>query len=384
MGLLERVKFFLPNKLSTSTVTTTRATFGAVAAYAVAINPLAGVLVLLGHGAWECAGLYMESIIDQQKQRIEHYNSAFSKLVQQAKELGAKCSEEDIKNARNIFFVHNLIEEVCYQALADIVKKLDIRGDKITKEQSDQILAYVKDIAHVELRKDGGYSKKGREMITQDQFSWVLKNVNTIIHDRDARLTDARYYSLTDLCTALDDHNNYVKNILFRSWLHCEPISCPTHLPMIKNLVHFNKNMSAQLGFNFAEALQRKKGYYDTYHPKLREIVCSTTGEKSALRFVNITEVRSAFDEHVDTLLKCDPDESFTQCLVGQCSFSKSDVEKLTQNRSVTCAPRHGFGFMDKTIPQPPLLKDGLTVGEFLEYYFPETRSQVTNLPFYS
>ncbi len=113
-----------------------------------------------------------------------------------------------------------------------------------------------------------------------------------------------------------------------------------------------------------------------------REIVCSTTGEKSALRFVNITEVRSAFSEYVDTLLRCDPNEPFTQCLIEECSFTKDNVEKLTRSRSVTCAPRHGFGFMDKTIPQPPLLKEELTVGEFLEYYFPETINQAKNLSF--
>lgn len=380
MGFFDGIKSFLPNNLSDNTVITTRATIGAVAAYAVAINPLAGVLVLLGHGAWEYAGLYMQSIIDQQQQRIDDYNSAFSKLVQQAKELGAPCSETDIEKAKNIFFVHNIIEEVCYQALADIVKQLDIRSDKITREQSDQILAYVKQIAHVELRKEGGYTKKGREMITDEQFSWVIKNVGTIIHDRDGRLTDARYYSLTDLCTALDDHNSYVKNILFSSWFHCQGMSCPTHLPMIKNVVHFNRNMSAQLGFNFEEALEKKKGYYDTHHPKLREVECSKTKEKSALKFVNITEVRAAFSDHVNTLLLCDPYKSFTQCLIEDCMFSKEEVEKLTQCRSVTCPPRYGFGLMDKTIPQPALLKDGLTVGEFLTHYFPETITQVQGL----
>lgn len=380
MGFFDGIKPFLPNNLSDSTVSTTRATIGAVAAYAVAINPLAGVLVLLGHGAWEYAGLYMQSIIDQQQHRIENYSLAFSKLVQQAKELGVESSETDIEKAKNIFLVHNIIEEVCYQALAEIVKKLNIRSDKITREQSDQILAYVKEVAHVELRKEGGYSQKGREMITPQQFDWVIKNVNTIIHDRDGRLTDARYYSLTDLCTALDDHNSYVKNILFSSWFHCRDMTCPTHLPMIKNIVHFNKNMSAQLGFNFEEALEKKKEYYDTHYPKLREVECSKTKEKSALKFVNITEVRAAFSEQVNNLLICDPDKPFTQCLIEDCAFSKEKVEQLTQCRSVTCAPRYGFGLMDKTIPQPPLLQKGLTVGEFLTHYFPEMIEQVQSL----
>ncbi len=380
MSFFEGIKYFLPSNLSSSTVSATRATFGAVAAYAVAINPLAGVLVLLGHGAWEYADLYMQSIIDQQQLRIDSYNAAFSKLVDQAMHLGARCTEKDIQNAKNIFFMHNLIEEICYKAFAEIVTELDIRGDKITEEQSARILSYVKEAAHVELRKEGGYTKKGREIITPDQFSGVLKNVTTIIHDRDARLTDARYYSLTDLCTALDDHNNYVKNVLFRSWFHCEDMFCATHLRMIKNIVNFNKNISARVGFNFEEALREKKGYYDNYHPKLREVICPKTGEKSALRFVNITEVKAKFSKHISELLKCDFDMPLTQCLIEYCSFTHTDVERLTAGRSVSCAPRFGFGIMDKTIPQPPLLKEGYTVGEFLEYYFPESIPQDESL----
>ena len=45
------------------------------------------------------------------------YNDAFLKLVECTKELDTPCSEDEILKARNEFFVHNLIEEICYSAL---------------------------------------------------------------------------------------------------------------------------------------------------------------------------------------------------------------------------------------------------------------------------
>ncbi|MDR3442260.1 MAG: hypothetical protein P4L65_04520 [Legionella sp.] len=372
MRFFEHIQDHLPNKLTSSTNHYVRASFGAVAAYSLALNPIAGALVLLSHGAWECAGLYMQTSIDQQQLRIDTYNKAFSKLLQQAKVLGSSCTNIDIQKAKNIFFVHNLIEEICYKALADSVTVLNIRGNAITEEQSGEILAYVKNITHIELRKEGGYSKKGREMISEGQFSFVLKNVSTIIHDRDTRLTDARYATLTDLCIALDDHNSYVKKILLNSWLDCKTLCTDTHLPMIKSLVHFNQKMSTQLGFDFEETLQESKQSYDRLYPNIREVKCPKTGETSAVRFVNVTEVKAKFMEHVEQIQQYDPDRLFTDCLVDYCSFTDEQVKELSATRSVSCTAR-APGIK---IKQPPLLSNKLTVGEFLSCYFPEVEKQ--------
>ncbi|GGI92487.1 hypothetical protein [Legionella impletisoli] len=367
------IKRYMPSRLTPNTALYTRASFGAMAAYAATVNPIMGALVLLGHGAWECASLLLQSGIDAQQQRIERYNEAFLKLSARAKTLGSECSQEEIEKAKNIFFVHNLIEEICYQALADIVVQLGICKDEITEEQSNLILAHVKEAAHIELRKEGGYSKKGREMITAEQFNGVIRNITTIIHDRDGRLTDARYSTLTDLCIALDDHNTYVKSVLFRSWLRCEALSANTHLAMIKDIVHFNSQISQQVGFNFERKLAERKQYYSIHHHNIREVVCPKTGEKSALRFVHVTEVRAQFQPYVAELKRFAPDRPFQACLIEACGFSQEQIATLSSARKVSCPARFGFASSSKTISQPPLiLCESLTVGEFLSRYFPE------------
>lgn len=149
---------------------------------------------------------------------METYQEAFEVLELEARRQGHTCTPQEISNVKQIFFVHNLIEEVGYKAFYEIVQRLGITNDQITEEQSETIIAYVKKQAHVELRKPGGYSHSGRDMITAEQFSKVIASLSTIIHDRDERLTHARYRSLADLVTAFDDHNSYIKQLLFRSW----------------------------------------------------------------------------------------------------------------------------------------------------------------------
>lgn len=61
---------YLPDSLTPSTAFYTRASFGTLAAYSAAFNPIIGIMVLLAHGAWECAGFAMNSVIDLQQQRI--------------------------------------------------------------------------------------------------------------------------------------------------------------------------------------------------------------------------------------------------------------------------------------------------------------------------
>ncbi|KTD60988.1 hypothetical protein [Legionella spiritensis] len=374
MKFLENLEDYLPQNLSSETLYYVRATFGAMAAYStVAINPVAGALVLLGHGVWEYAGLYMRPDITEQEKRVTCYNQAFEKLRAKAEHSGSECSKTEIENAKNIFFVHNLIEEVCYKALIEIVEELDIRGDTITEKQSGIILAHLKKIAHVELRKPDGYTNKGRQMITEEQFSKVLANINTIIHDRDGRLTDARYRSLTDLCVALDDHNSYVKNILFNSWFRCDDMHCSTHLDMIKGVVDFDKRMAAQTGFDFARALQEKKDYYDTYHGSIRQIESPETGKKTASEFVNVARVRGLFtNEIIKPLLEVERDTPLTTWLEESRLFGGSEIKTLTKSRRVSCAPR-----FHKKIDQDPLLDETLTVGQFLNKYFPEMTNDV-------
>lgn len=346
-----------------------RATFGAMAAYAFTVSPAAGALVLLGHAVYEYAELYLKSGISEQAPRVQQYTDAFNSLQRQAQGLQSRCGQNEIENARRIFFVHNLIEEVCYKAFAEIVAELGITGDAITEEQSGQILAYVKKQAHVELRKDGGYSKTGRQMITDAQFSLVIANIATIVHDRDGRLTDARYTSLTDLCVALDDHNGFIKNLLFKSWFLCGRMHSDTHLPMIKRLVLFNERMSRQVGFDFSEAVKAKQDYFDRYHPRIREIQCPRTGRYSAEDFVNLCEVRGIFSKRgvLANLQRCAPYSLLVTALQSMPQFTQVEIARMVTPRRLSCAAR-----FHKPIEQPRLLDPTLTVVQFLRKYFPE------------
>ena len=382
-------KNYLPQSISSENQTYVRATFGLLAAVTTAINPLVGALVLVSHGTWELAGFFTEQ--EQQKQQVQDinhpkiskqerreqkYTGAFNKLLFIAQELGTQCSPQEIENAKKIFFVHNLIEEVCYKSFATIVKELGITDDEITEQQSGQILAYIKKMAHVELRKPGGYSLTGRNMITPEQFSQVISNVATIIHDRDTRLTDARYYSLTDLCVALDDHNSYVKNILFRSWFKCGQMTCDSHLTMIKDIVGFNGRISDQLGFDFEHALTIKKEYYNTFHTGIRTIENPVTGECSALKFTNLTEVRAKFKPFVDKLLDSAPNSRLIAELRINRLLENEEINALIGKRCYSCAPR-----FHQPITQNALLEPTITVGEFLNHYFPELQVQNTLTP---
>lgn len=384
------MKFFripgthLPQNFSSESINYIRASFGLVAAVTTTINPIVGALIITSQVAWEVAGLLAQTeaptpnpvqsaqpvgipTATQEERRHQAYSDAFIKLLAKARDAGSQCSPEEVENSRRIFFIHNLIEEVCYKAFAEKVAELGIKGDKITLEQSDQILAYIKKIAHVELRKPGGYSLSGRTMITSEQFSQVLANVASIVHDRDVRLTDARYFSLADLCVALDDHNSYVKNTLFSSWFKCpKKMSCDTHLDIIKNQVEFNTKMSNQLNLDFENAVLARKKYYDTHHPGIR-VVKSEAGELSADKFTNLTEVRAKFESVIATLSVTKADIHLISYLKSNKVFAERDIDALFKERCYSCSPR-----FHAQITQRPLLAPAITVGDFLQEYFPE------------
>ena len=355
-------------RFSAETSNYVRGTFGAMAAFGFSINPFAGIFVLASHAVWELYGLMITPEVSQQEQRLTFYNNAYKQLVTKALQLDTPCSKDEIQNVKNIFFVHNLIEESCYKAFAEKVAELNITSDVITEDQAGQILAHIKKQAHVELRKEGGYSRAGRSMITDDQFELVLRNIATVIHDRDSRLTDARYSTLTDLCIALDDHNNYIKNLLFKSWFRCSDMYCDSHLTMIKEIVQFNQNMSEQLGFNFKEALTSKKQFYDKNYPNIRAIIHPESGQYTAESFVNLSEVRGKFTfDIIEGLKQSNPNDYLVDWLHLHASDISFGPEALFEPRLLKCQPR-----FHKVIDQPALLSSKMTIGQFLHDYFPE------------
>ena len=96
--------------------------------------------------------------------------------------------------------------------------------------------------------KKDGYIQS-RTKLPYEQVQEVIRNVGLIVHDRDTKLTDARYYTITDLTMALDDHNTMVKEILLKSWYKCPKFIDPhhTHLDEIKERAGFYATLNPQL-----------------------------------------------------------------------------------------------------------------------------------------
>jgi len=240
-------------------------------------------------------------------------------------------------------------------------------------------LAYIKKVAHVELYKIGpnGYGNRGK-ILDKSQFTILFQYIGKIVHDRDTKLTDARYTSMTDLLMAMDDHNNMVKEILFRSWYKNPGIVDPEHrhLGKIKASVGFYGKMNAQLGFNMETALAANKTFWNTYFPGKRD------GEKCSDEFLNILEVRHyAGGKHVELNQKPNGYEFAFAMSHGLQSATidsldvklktlipAEDLEFLTTPRTVANLVR-----CRNATPAPALVKNSdMTVREFFQQYFPE------------
>lgn len=82
-----------------------------------------------------------------------------SRAVVAALRQDSQCSGHELVGANEIKELHDVIEVIAYRSFAQAVKNLGITKDRITEEQSGKILAFVKEQAHVELYKEGGYWK---------------------------------------------------------------------------------------------------------------------------------------------------------------------------------------------------------------------------------
>ena len=301
---------------------------------------------------------------------------------------GTQCKKKELNKAEAILLIHNVIEEVAYRALANIVNTLGLDKDEISATQCGQILSHVKEQAHIELFKKGGYVTDRTKILTQSQFSGIMQNVGKIVHDRDTRLTDARYYTVTDLLMGLDDHNTMVKEILLRSWYKCPSIVDPdhSHLDNIKARVNFYPMTNKTLGFDLKTTLDSRKAFFDQYFPGIR-----SGGAETSEAFVNITEVREYFGGSswvkVDLAQK-DPVIEYTTQYGGYQALNigketldaklasildAGDMKALLSKRQVTNQVRK------KTTEACPLLKNkDITLRQFLTLYFPEIMEKIT------
>ncbi len=265
----------------------------------------------------------------------------------------SSCSKAEKLTADGIKEIHDLVEEVAYQAFAAKVTELGIKEDGITEEQSGQILCAIKSAAHKEMDKKDGYIQS-RTKLPYEQVQEVIRNVGLIVHDRDTKLTDARYYTITDLTMALDDHNTMVKEILLKSWYKCPKFIDPhhTHLDEIKERA----------------SVANRQAFWDNYFPGKRQ-ACNGTSkefvdiidvrnylakkEGSRLNFATIHNVYSFHDEDMDRKLidLLNPDDQ-------NALFQPREIKNLVRKCSQSC---------DNT-----LLKENMTLKQFLTKFYPE------------
>lgn len=193
--------------------------------------------------------------------------------------------------AEEIKRIHDLVEEVAYRAFANAVIELGICEDSISCEQSNQILYRIKAEAHKEMYKKDGYISQRTKLLEPSQVEKVITSVGRIVHDRDSKLTYARYNSLSTLLLGLDDHNTMVKEILVSSWFHDETFSDPdhTHLESVKEKAEFYTSLDKTLRFDLKKALQNRKQFWDQYFPGMRN-----DGPNLSEKFTQILEARTA------------------------------------------------------------------------------------------
>jgi hypothetical protein len=308
--------------------------------------------------SWGAALTSVFSSCSQQSVTSSYLGHAIS-CVSKILHLGATCSEIEFANAMEIKRIHDLIEEVAYRAFVEKVKDLNIEHDCLTEEQSGRILSHIKAQAHREMyKKEGGYITERAKLLDPSQVQRVIQNGGRIVHDRDTKLTDARYYSLSELLLALDDHNTMVKEILLQSWYKCHNFSDRNHehLEEIKERVNFYGTLSEQLKFNLQGALRDRKAFWDKYFPGKRE-----ANREISEQFVNIQEVRHYMEHKVNTLKGFDLDEQLIRYLNEEEIIAYFEPRQI-RNR-VRC----------QEVQTVPLLADRhITVRQFLSYYFPE------------
>jgi hypothetical protein len=280
-------------------------------------------------------------------------------VIASAKKLGTPCDEAQLQKTKMIMEIHDKIEETAYRSFANIVERLGIRGDAITEEQSGIILAHIKSEAHIEMYKKGGYTAERGNLLDKQQFQYLASQVGKIIHDRDTKLTDARYHSLSSMLLALDDHNSEVKDILIKSWFRC-PVADPTHLDQVKDRVDFNSRMNGALGFDLSRAVQEKTALLDRSFPGLRAASAPGEADRSA-EFVRILAVRDLVGGiNFREMDLSAPLESCVPADVSARLFTQREVRNVVRGREVQTRA---------------LIDDSrITLGQFLAEYFPETK----------
>lgn len=205
-------------------------------------------------------------------------------------------SLKEIENAIIVKRLHDKVEHAAYAALAEKVKALKIKKDQISTEQSHEILYAVKAAAHKVMRADDGYMPQRGKFLNLNQLGPVIAKVSWITHDRDRKLTNGSYTSLTQLLFALDDHNINVNKILFSAWGY--PMKYfEKHLDMIKEQVNFYVIINGELSFDLAESLHMLRIQHNNIARHFREVTYADSKLSFTLDGKHIEIARTQLDD---------------------------------------------------------------------------------------
>lgn len=127
-------------------------------------------------------------------------------------------SHDELVKAVQLKALHDMVEIAAYRGLQAGIDEAKLTSSDITEECSKQLLCHVKKAAHLVMYAEEGYVPARNTTLTAKQFAPILKQVANIRHDRDLKLTNATYTDLNSLIANLDEHNEWVNNLLFTSW----------------------------------------------------------------------------------------------------------------------------------------------------------------------
>jgi hypothetical protein len=177
-------------------------------------------------------------------------------------------SKQEINGAIATKKLHDAIEISAYNGLVEKIISLGITTDEITEKDSRTLLRYIMCCAHKTMRASGGYiDARTKHLNMEKQLLPLMVHLDWIVYDRDRRLTNAKYISLSELIFNLDDHNIKVKQLLLDIWGHPNPDAIQG-LENVKQQIKFYERLNRVLSFDLKENLTNIKNN----HSSIREI----------------------------------------------------------------------------------------------------------------
>ncbi len=317
--------------------------------------------------------------IEDAKSRRQCYDENFTALLHEIEKQTGKAPllpGESLKLLTELIYKYNLVAEILYDALAEIIKELKIEKDEISKEQFTQIMQYVINKVHRRSNEPSYYDKQADLLLIDPSFIKLHMGFHR------TRLNGGRYFghiyhTLTDLLLDVDACNTQVINWIFRDIRNLPTdstfcVNCVANLDMLKSRVNFNQQIGDQLRFDFAAVMKEKMQRYMQYYGADHTLTFKCAkNEKLAIEFPVLAEIIYRLEKHLPQLLACQKDMLLKDALKEYCGYSDTQLMPLFSDQAFNDTFRTRLFVGNKTC----LLKEDITVGAFLSRYFPHERA---------